>query len=153
MDEDRGIIALIRRMLTPESGGEVAAQVGASMVPGVGAAMDAGDVAVGIADRDAARAGWGILGLLVPGLGGAAMKRGAGAIMDRYRNADRARGLDELSDEFAMMAQYKKRMQDVSRDLTASERARRGASRSIEDDINTRAMDMLRRIQQYWEDQ
>lgn len=73
-EDDRGVLALLRRLLTPESATETGAQIGASMIPGVGMAMDGGDIAVGLADRDPVRAGLGVLGLLIPGLTGAQLK-------------------------------------------------------------------------------
>lgn len=56
----------IRRFLEPESGKEVAGLIGASMVPGVGSALDLADVAAGIQDRDALRTGIGLLATMLP---------------------------------------------------------------------------------------
>lgn len=84
-DENGGIISLLRRALTPQSGTETAAQVGAGMVPGVGEAMDVGEIAVGIADRDPSRIAMGLFGLSVPFVSGAGIKAGAKGIAGLVR--------------------------------------------------------------------
>ena len=58
----------------------VGAEVGASMLPGVGTAIDLNDVASGVRKGELGRAGWGLAALAVPGVGGRALKRGAQGI-------------------------------------------------------------------------
>lgn len=58
--------ARLRGFLEPENAGGVAALMGASMVPGVGEALDVADIAAGIQDRDPVRVGIGALAAALP---------------------------------------------------------------------------------------
>jgi hypothetical protein len=60
----------IRRLLEPESGAETVGLIGASMMPGVGEAIDIADIAAGIQDRDLGRIGLGAVGLALPFISG-----------------------------------------------------------------------------------
>lgn len=60
----------VRRVLEPESGTETAGLIGASMMPGVGEAIDIADIAAGIQDRDLGRIGLGAVGLALPFISG-----------------------------------------------------------------------------------
>jgi hypothetical protein len=60
----------IRRLLEPESGAETAGLIGASIMPGVGEAIDIADIAAGIQDRDLGRIGLGAVGLALPFISG-----------------------------------------------------------------------------------
>ena len=64
----------IRRLLEPESGAETAGLIGASMMPGVGEAIDIADIAAGIQDRDLGRIGLGAVGLALPFISGRTIK-------------------------------------------------------------------------------
>lgn len=89
MDPDeRGLWSRIRRFLEPESGAETAALIGTSMVPGVGTAVDAADLAASIQDRDPLRGGIAAAGLALPFVSAAqlkAMGRGIGSFVDRFK--------------------------------------------------------------------
>ena len=60
----------VRRLLEPESGAETAGLIGASIMPGVGEAIDIADIAAGIQDRDLGRIGLGAVGLALPFISG-----------------------------------------------------------------------------------
>jgi len=60
----------VRRLLEPESGAETVGLIGASMMPGVGEAIDIADIAAGIQDRDLGRIGLGAVGLALPFISG-----------------------------------------------------------------------------------
>ena len=60
----------VRRLLQPESGAETAGLIGASIMPGVGEAIDIADIAAGIQDRDLGRIGLGAVGLALPFISG-----------------------------------------------------------------------------------
>lgn len=73
----------IDRALTPETAKETAAVVGASLTPGISTAVDAGDLLFGIKNREPLRATLAALGFLIPGISGAAVRRGLGSIPAR----------------------------------------------------------------------
>ena len=56
----------VRRVLEPQSGAETAGLIGASMMPGVGEAIDIADIAAGIEDRNLGRIALGAAGLALP---------------------------------------------------------------------------------------
>lgn len=72
--EKLGIWGRIRRFLEPETAGETAALVGTSMIPGVGTALDAADIAAGIQDRDPVRVGIGTLAAALPFVSAASLR-------------------------------------------------------------------------------
>jgi hypothetical protein len=81
-DAENAVTQVLRRLLEPQSGAETAGAVGAGFVPGVGEAMDAGEVYLGIADRDPLRAGIGALALAAgPLLSSAGVKAAGSAVM------------------------------------------------------------------------
>lgn len=86
--EDRqGLWSRIRRFLEPETATEVAGLIGTSMVPGVGTALDAADVAAGIQDRDPMRIGIGALAAGIPFVSAAMLRSlggGAKAALKRF---------------------------------------------------------------------
>ena len=65
----------IRGLLEPETGRGTAGLIGASLVPGVGEAIDAADFAAGFQDRDLSRMGWAAGGLLVPLVAGSTLRK------------------------------------------------------------------------------
>jgi len=65
----------IRGLLEPETGRGTAALVGASLVPGVGEAIDVADFAAGLQDRDPARMAWATGGLLLPFVAGSTLRK------------------------------------------------------------------------------
>ena len=65
----------IRGLLEPETGRGTAGLVGASLVPGVGEAIDAADFAAGFQDRDLSRMGWAAGGLLFPFVAGSTLRK------------------------------------------------------------------------------
>ena len=76
-----GIPRRTREFLEPETPAEMGGLLGASMVPGVGEAIDVADFAAGWKDRDPGRMGWAAGGLLMPLMGGASMR----ALLKRLR--------------------------------------------------------------------
>ena len=84
----------IRGLLEPETGRGTAGLVGASLVPGVGEAIDVADFAAGLQDRDPARMAWATGGLLLPFVAGSTLRKVGQRIGERVgRGADAA---DEL---------------------------------------------------------
>jgi len=71
----------VRRVLEPQSGAETAGLIGASMMPGVGEAIDIADIAAGIEDRNLGRIALGAAGLALPFVTG----RTIGGIRDLAR--------------------------------------------------------------------
>lgn len=79
------------RMLMPESGAQMAGLVGASMLPGVGTAIDIADIGFGIRNRDPLRAGLGLVGLALPFVSGRTLtggKRLSNALVEDSENLD-----------------------------------------------------------------
>jgi len=71
----RSVPRRINRALQPETGGETAALVGASMVPGVGEAIDIADIIAGARTGDLPRMGWGAAGFAIPFVAGSALRK------------------------------------------------------------------------------
>ena len=93
----------IRGLLEPETGRGTAGLLGASLVPGVGEAIDVADFAAGFQDRDPARMAWATGGLLLPFVAGSTLRKVGQRIGERVgRGAD---AVDELPmDEASRMA-------------------------------------------------
>jgi len=93
----------IRGLLEPETGRGTAGLVGASLLPGVGEAIDVADFAAGLQDRDPARMAWATGGLLLPFVAGSTLRKVGQRIGERVgRGAD---AVDELPmDEASRMA-------------------------------------------------
>ena len=70
---------IIRRLLEPESGAETAGLVGAGFTPGVGEAMDFGEMYLGAVDKDPMRMGLAALGLAIPFSSARSIKEGVSA--------------------------------------------------------------------------
>tara|TARA_R110000822_G_scaffold13788_3_gene48766 strand:+ start:708 stop:2366 length:1659 start_codon:yes stop_codon:yes gene_type:complete len=91
--EGSALTQIVRRLLEPESGAETAGLVGAGFTPGVGEAMDAGEMYLGAVDKDPVRTGVGALSLAMGPFmnsagvraAGPAIKRGLGSITDRLK--------------------------------------------------------------------
>ena len=91
--EGSALTQIVRRLLEPESGAETAGLVGAGFTPGVGEAMDAGEMYLGAVDKDPVRTGVGArslaMGPFMNSAGvraaGPAIKRGLGSITDRLK--------------------------------------------------------------------
>tara|TARA_R110001606_G_scaffold215541_1_gene363398 strand:- start:3091 stop:4629 length:1539 start_codon:yes stop_codon:yes gene_type:complete len=89
----------IRRLLEPESGAELTGLVGASLLPGVGEAIDVADIAAGIQDRDPLRIALATAGLAIPFVTGSSLK-GLGKSWPELRDIKRkAKELERLSVE------------------------------------------------------
>ena len=73
-DLDPNLWQRIRRLLEPESGAELTGLVGASIIPGVGEAIDLADIAAGIQDRDPLRIALATAGLTIPFVTGSSLK-------------------------------------------------------------------------------
>ena len=69
------ILAALRRLLEPDTAGGHAAVMGASLTPVLSTAVDAGDMLLGVKDRDPLRIGLASLGFLIPGVSGGALRR------------------------------------------------------------------------------
>ena len=65
----------IRGLLEPETGAGTAGLIGASVLPGVGEAIDVADLAAGFQDRDLGRMGWAAGGLLLPAVAGSTLRK------------------------------------------------------------------------------
>jgi len=65
----------IRGLLEPETGAGTAGLIGASVLPGVGEAIDVADLAAGFQDRDLGRMGWATAGLLLPAVAGSTLRK------------------------------------------------------------------------------
>ena len=79
------------RMLMPESGAHMAGLVGASMLPGVGTAIDIADIGFGIRNRDPLRVGQGLVGLALPFVSGRTLRGGkklSNALVEDSENLD-----------------------------------------------------------------
>jgi hypothetical protein len=74
----------IRGLLEPETPAEMGGLIGASLVPGVGEAIDIADFAAGLQDRDLGRMGWATGGLLLPLVAGSTLRKVAGKVIDKY---------------------------------------------------------------------
>ena len=84
-------LARLDRMLMPESGAGMAGLVGASMLPGVGTAIDVADIGFGIRNRDPLRAGLGLVGLALPFVSGRTLRGGkklSNALVEDAENLD-----------------------------------------------------------------
>jgi len=101
-----GIPRRTREFLEPETPAEMGGLLGASMVPGVGEAIDVADFAAGWKDRDLGRMGWATGGLFAPFVAGSTMRKvlgkGAKAADERvvFREADSdigAEGMEGLN--------------------------------------------------------
>jgi hypothetical protein len=71
----RSVPRRINRALQPETGGETAALVGASMVPGVGEGIDIADIIAGARTGDLPRMGWGAAGFALPLVAGSTLRK------------------------------------------------------------------------------
>jgi hypothetical protein len=80
----------LRRLLEPQSKKETAALIGASILPGIGEAIDVGDIALGLKDRDPWRVGFGGLGLALPFVAGSTIRRALGKGDDIARAAGKS---------------------------------------------------------------
>jgi len=89
----RSVPRRINRALQPETGGETAALVGASMVPGVGEAIDIADIIAGARTGDLPRMGWGAAGFTIPFVAGSALRK----IVKRGARAADELPMDEVS--------------------------------------------------------
>lgn len=107
---------ILRRLLEPESGAETAGLVGAGFVPGVGEVMDAGEIALGIADRDPLRAGLGSLGFVMGPFGSATGIRAGGKAS--WRAIQRVKAAipnigDEMAKRIALLSRRIRRPEDM----------------------------------------
>lgn len=87
-DLDPNLWQRIRRLLEPESGAELTGLVGASIIPGVGEAIDIADIAAGIQDRDPLRIALATAGLTIPFVTGSSLK-GLGKSWQEIRDIKR----------------------------------------------------------------
>jgi hypothetical protein len=71
----RSVPRRINRALQPETAGETAGLVAASMVPGVGEGIDIADIIAGARTGDIPRMGWGAAGLALPLVAGSTLRR------------------------------------------------------------------------------
>ena len=114
--EGSGPTQILRRLLEPESGAETAGLVGAGFVPFVGEAMDAGEIALGIADRDPLRAGLGSLGFVMGPFGSATGIRAGGKAswraIQRVKAAIPGIG-DEIAKRIALLSRRIRRPEDM----------------------------------------
>jgi hypothetical protein len=93
----------IRGLLEPETGRGTAGLIGASLVPGVGEAIDVADFAAGLQDRDLARMGWATGGLLLPFVAGSTLRKVGQGVAKKFGRG--AKAADELPmDEASRMA-------------------------------------------------
>lgn len=98
-DLDPNLWQRIRRLLEPESGAELTGLVGASIIPGVGEAIDLADIAAGIQDRDPLRIALATAGLAIPFVTGSSLK-GLGKGWQEIRDIKRkAKELSKLNIE------------------------------------------------------
>jgi hypothetical protein len=82
--------------------------IGASLVPGVGEAIDIADFAAGLQDRDLGRMGWAAGGLMLPFVAGSTLRKVG------QRIGRRAKAADELPmDEVSRMARAERRYPSV----------------------------------------
>jgi len=65
----------VRGFLEPETGAEMGALLGTSMLPVAGEAIDLADIAAGIQDRDLSRIGWATGGLMLPFVAGSTLRK------------------------------------------------------------------------------
>lgn len=77
--EGSALTQILRRLLEPESGAETAGLVGAGFTPGVGEAMDMGEMYLGAVDKDPMRMGLAALGLAIPFSSARSIKEGVSA--------------------------------------------------------------------------
>ena len=98
----------VRGLLEPETGRGTAGLVGASLVPGVGGAIDVADFAAGLQDRDLARMGWATAGLLLPAVAGSTLRkivqRGGGAADEVAEAAEFIGSTNKPLDNYVWMA-------------------------------------------------
>jgi hypothetical protein len=93
----------IRGLLEPQTGKATAGLVGASLVPGVGEAIDVADFAAGLQDRDLGRMGWATGGLLLPFVAGSTLRKVGQGVAKKFGRG--AKAADELPmDEASRMA-------------------------------------------------
>ena len=71
----RSVPRRIDRVLQPETSGETAALVGASLIPGVGESIDIADIVAGARTGDLPRMGWGALGFALPLVAGSTLRK------------------------------------------------------------------------------
>jgi len=71
----RSVPRRINRALQPETAGETAGLVAASMVPGVGEGIDMADIIAGARTGDIPRMGWGAAGLALPLVAGSTLRK------------------------------------------------------------------------------
>jgi hypothetical protein len=111
--DGRGLWGSIRALLEPETPAEMGGLLGASILPGIGEAIDVADFAAGLQDHDFGRMGWATAGLLLPFVAGSTLRkvgqqigkkvgRGAKAADERvvFREADSdigAEGMEGLN--------------------------------------------------------
>jgi len=89
----RSVPRRIDRALQPETAGETAGLVAASMVPGVGEGIDMADIIAGARTGDIPRMGWGVAGLALPLVAGSTLRR----VAQRVAKAADELPMDEAS--------------------------------------------------------
>ena len=89
----RSVPRRINRALQPETAGETAGLVAASMVPGVGEGIDMADIIAGARTGDIPRMGWGAAGLALPFVAGSTMRK----VLGRGAKAADELPMDEAS--------------------------------------------------------
>ena len=82
-----GIPRRTREFLEPETPAEMGGLLGASMVPGVGEAIDVADFAAGWKDRDPGRMGWAAGGLMLPFVAGSTLRKVGQEAAQKWLNA------------------------------------------------------------------
>ena len=113
----RGWWGDIRGLLEPETPAEFGGLIGASLIPGVGEAIDVADFAAGLQDRDLSRMGWATGGLLLPLVAGSTLRKVGQGVAKRVGRG--AKAADELPmDEASRMG----RREDWLADSTGKDR-------------------------------
>jgi hypothetical protein len=108
----------VRGLLEPETPAEMGGLIGASLLPGVGEAIDVADFAAGLQDRDLGRMGWAAGGLLLPFVAGSTLRKVGQRIGRRAKAADEQRDLFALPmDEVSRMARAEEAGFDTTRRL------------------------------------
>jgi hypothetical protein len=108
---ERDFLERINRMLQPETGAETAGLIGASMVPGVGEAIDVADIGLGLRERSPSRVLTGLAGLAIPFATGTTIRVGAktlsGRAADMFKTLKRLnpkRASEELAEQAEQIA-------------------------------------------------
>ena len=86
-ERNRGLWQSIRGALEPDTAAGMGGLLGASMVPGIGEAIDVADFAAGLQDRDPARMAWATGGLLLPFVAGSTLRKVGQGVAKKWLNA------------------------------------------------------------------